>query len=149
MRRHGPLVAAALVAAATLAATAGAAVAPVTYKGFLYFPVANGKKVVGSPATVTVAGNTVTIKAANFRTKCRDARGRYTLPGNAIAFEWRGTLKGGVSVDGSYRPRDPNIVGELVAGGMFDPRSRAFTGRLTFTQSGNCQGTWDINAKAA
>ena len=70
MKRLVSAAAAALVGAAVLTAAAVAAVAPGTYKGNLYTGATKG-----AAATVTVAGNKVTIKAAKFAVKCQGASG--------------------------------------------------------------------------
>lgn len=141
MRRHVLLAAAAFVAAATLVATAGAAVTPGTYKGFLRWA---GKK--GQPATVTVVGNKVTIKAAKFPIKCRDGMGRFTRPGGPFAYEWRGTLKKGDRVDGSMKLPADNVAGVVTASGAFNPVEKSFGAVLSAELSGNCRGVWEIAA---
>ena len=132
----------ALIGAATLTAAAVAAVAPGTYKGSLHL--ASGAKIPGSPATVTVAGKKVTIKASKFAVKCQGPSGKYDMPSAPIKYVFKGTLKGN-AVSGSYLP-PLGGTGELfTAKGTFSPAKKSFIGKLSFV--GRCQGTSTIKAK--
>ena len=72
MKRHVLAAVVAIIGAATLTVSAVAAVAPGTYKGSLHL--ASGAKIPGSPATVTVAGKKVTIKAPKFADQVQGAQ---------------------------------------------------------------------------
>ena len=134
----------ALIGAATLTVAAAAAVAPGTYKGSLHL--ASGSKIPGAPATVTVAGNKVTIKAPKFTVKCLDPRGGYTMPTAPIKYEFKGTLKAN-KVSGNYMPPLGGTGEYFTAKGVFSPATKSFTGKLSFV--GKCQGTSTIKAKKA
>jgi hypothetical protein len=134
----------ALIAAATLTAAAVAAVAPGTYKGSLYL--ASGAKIPGAAATVKVAGKNVTITAPKFTVKCLDAAGEYTMPTAPIKYEFKGTLKGN-GVSGNYAPPLGGTGEYFTAKGTFSPKTRSFTGKLSFV--GRCQGTATVKAKKA
>ena len=132
----------ALIGAATLTASAVAAVAPGTYKGSLYL--ASGAKIPGSPATVTVVGKKVTIKAPKFAIKCQGPSGKYDMPSAPTRYEFKGTLKGN-KVSGNYAPPLGGTGEYYTANGTFSPAKKSFTGKLTFV--GRCQGTSMIKAK--
>jgi hypothetical protein len=134
----------ALIGAATLTVSAVAAVAPGTYRGSLHL--ASGAKIPGSPATVTVAGKKVTIKAPKFAVKCLDASGAYTLPTAPIKYEFKGTLKAN-KVSGNYIAPLGGTGEYFTAKGTFSPATKSFTGKLSFV--GKCQGTSTIKAKKA
>ncbi len=134
----------ALICAATLTATAAAAVAPGTYKGSLHL--ASGAKIPGSPATVTVVGKKVTIKAPKFAIKCQGPSGKYDMPSAPIKYEFKGTLKGN-AVSGSYLPPLGGTGEHFMAKGTFSPAKKSFTGTLSFV--GRCKGTSTIKAKKA
>ena len=126
--------AAALVGAATLAAAAPAAVAPGTYNG----------KIAGSPVTVAVAGNKVTIKAPKFPIKCLGPSGQYDAPSDPMKYEFKGTLNGN-KLSGTYRS-PVGGTGELfIAKGAFTPATKSFAGTLSF--HGHCRGTSAVKAK--
>jgi len=136
MKRHSLAGVVALIGAATLAVTATAAVAPGTYKG----------KIAGSPATVTVVGKKVTIKAPKFPIKCLGPSGAYDAPSAPMKYEFKGTLKGN-KVSGTYRS-PVGGTGELfIANGTFWPAKKSFTGTLSF--HGYCRGTSTIKANKA
>ena len=124
--------------------TALAAVAPGTYKGNLHL--ASGAKIPGSVATVTVAGNSVTIKATKFTVKCLDASGGYTMPSAPIKYEFKGTLKGN-AVSGNYISPLGGTGEYFTAKGTFSSTAKSFTGKLSFV--GKCKGTSAIKATKA
>jgi hypothetical protein len=132
----------ALIGAATLTAGAVAAVAPGTYKGSLYL--ASGAK--SSPATVTVVGKKVTIKATKFAIKCQGPSGKYDMPSSPIKYQFKGTLKGN-AVSGRYIPPLGGTGEYFTAKGTFSPAKKTFTGTLSFV--GRCKGTSTIKAKKA
>jgi hypothetical protein len=134
----------ALVGAATLTAGAVAAVAPGTYKGSLHL--ASGAKIPGSPATVTVVGKKVTIKAPKFAVKCQGPSGKYDMPSAPIKYQFKGTLKGN-AVSGSYIPPLGGTGEYFTVKGTFSPAKKSFTGTLSFV--GRCKGTSTIKAKKA
>ena len=134
----------ALIGAATLTSAAVAAVAPGTYRGSLYL--ASGAKIPGSPATVTVVGKKVTIKAPKFAVKCQGPSGKYDMPSAPIKYQFKGTLKGNV-VSGSYIPPLGGTGEHFMAKGTFSPAKKSFTGTLSFV--GRCKGTSMIKAKKA
>jgi hypothetical protein len=134
----------ALIGAATLTVAAVAAVAPGTYKGSLHL--ASGSKIPGSPATVTVAGKKVTIKAPKFAVKCLGPSGTYTMPSAPIKYEFKGTLKAN-AVSGNYIPPLGGTGEYFTAKGAFSPATKSFTGKLSFV--GRCRGTSTIRAKKA
>jgi hypothetical protein len=134
----------ALVGALLLTVAAVAAVAPGTYKGNLYQ--ANGAKIPNSPATLTVAGTKVTIKAPKFAVKCLAANGTYSTPTAPIKYEFKGTLKGN-AVSGTYIPPLGGTGEYFTAKGTFAPATKSFTGKLSFV--GKCQGTSTVKAKKA
>ena len=130
--------------AATLTSVAAAAVAPGTYRGSLHL--ASGAKIPGSPATVTVVGKKVTIKAPKFAIKCQGPSGKYDMPSAPIKYEFKGTLKGN-AVSGSYIPPLGGTGEYFTAKGTFWPAKKSFTGTLSFV--GRCKGTSTIKAKKA
>jgi hypothetical protein len=134
----------ALMGAVTLTAAAGAAVAPGTYKGSLHL--ASGAKIPGSPATVTVVGKKVTIKAPKFAVKCQGPSGKYDMPSAPIKYQFKGTLKGN-AVSGSYISPLGGTGEYFTAKGTFSPAKKSFTGTLSFV--GRCKGTSTIKAKKA
>ena len=134
----------ALIGAATLTSVAAAAVAPGTYRGSLHL--ASGAKIPGSPATVTVVGKKVTIKAPKFAIKCQGPSGKYDMPSAPIKYEFKGTLKGN-AVSGSYIPPLGGTGEYFTAKGTFWPAKKSFTGTLSFV--GRCKGTSTIKAKKA
>ena len=134
----------ALIGAATLTAAAVAAVAPGTYKGSLHL--ASGAKIPASPATVTVVGKKVTIKAPKFAVKCQGPSGKYDMPSAPIKYQFKGTLKGN-AVSGSYIPPLGGTGEYFTAKGTFSPAKKSFTGTLSFV--GRCKGTSTIKAKKA
>jgi len=134
----------ALIGAATLTAAAVAAVAPGTYRGSLYL--ASGAKIPGSPATVTVVGRKVTIKAPRFAVKCQGPSGKYDMPSAPIKYQFKGTLKGN-AVSGSYIPPLGGTGEYFTAKGTFSPARKSFIGTLSFV--GRCKGTSTIKAKKA
>lgn len=142
MKRHVLAAVAIFVGAATLATAAVAAVAPGTYKGSLHL--ASGAKIAGSPATVTVAGKRVTIKAPKFAVKCLGPSGGYTEPSAPIKYEFKGTLKGN-KVSGRYVSPLGGTGEYFTATGTFSPAAKSFTGKLSFV--GRCQGTASVKAK--
>jgi hypothetical protein len=142
MKRHVLAAVAALVGAGTLAVAAGAAVAPGTYKGNLVL--ASGAKIAGSPATVTVTGSNVTIKAPKFAVKCLGPSGGYTVPSAPIKYEFKGKLKGN-AVSGNYIPPLGGTGEYFTAKGTFTPAANSFSGKLSFV--GKCQGTSAVKAK--
>jgi hypothetical protein len=144
VKRHVLAAVVALIGAATLTAAAVAAVAPGTYKGSLHL--ASGSKIAGSPATVTVAGNKVTIKAPKFAVKCQAPSGEYTMPSAPITYEFKGTLKGN-AVSGNYIPPLGGTGEYFTAKGSFSPATKSFSGKLSFV--GKCQGTSTIRATKA
>jgi hypothetical protein len=144
MRRHVLAGAIAVIGAATLTVAAVAAVAPGTYKGSLHL--ASGPKIPGSPATITVAGNKVTIKAPKFAVKCIAPTGQYTMPAAPIKYEFKGTLKGN-AVNGDYRSPLGGTGEYFTAKGAFSPATKSFTGKLSFV--GHCRGTSTIKVKKA
>jgi hypothetical protein len=144
MKGHVLAAVVALIGAATLTAVAVAAVAPGTYKGSLHL--ASGAKIPGSPATVTVVGKKVTIKAPKFAVKCLGPTGGYTTPSAPIKYEFKGTLKGN-AVSGNYIPPLGGTGEYFTAKGTFSPATKSFTGKLSFV--GKCQGTSTIKAKKA
>ena len=144
MKRHVLAAVVALIGAATLTVAAVAAVAPGTYKGSLYL--ASGSKIPGSPATVTVVGNKVTIKAPKFAVKCLGPSGEYTMPSAPIKYEFKGKLKANV-VSGNYIPPLGGTGEYFTAKGAFSRVTKSFTGKLSFV--GKCKGTSTIRAKKA
>ena len=144
MKRHVLAGVVALIGAAMLTMAAVAAVAPGMYKGSLY--VASGSKTPGSPATVTVTGNKVTIKAPKFEVKCPSASGEYTTSADPVKYEFKGTLKAN-AVSGTYIPPLGGTGEYFTAKGTFSPVTKSFTGALSYV--GHCKGTWTIKAKKA
>ncbi len=144
MKRHVLAGVVALIGAATLTSAAVAAVVPGTYKGSLHL--ASGAKIPGSPATVTVAGNKVTIKAPKFAIKCQGPSGKYDMPSAPIKYEFKGTRKGN-AVSGTYIPPLGGTGEYFTAKGTFSPAKKSFTGTLSFV--GRCKGTSTIKAKKA
>jgi hypothetical protein len=144
MGRHVLAAVVALIGAATLTVSAVAAVAPGTYKGNLHQ--ASGAKIAGSPATVTVSGKKVTIKAPRFPIKCQGPSGKYDMPSAPTKYEFKGTLKGN-AVSGQYVSPLGGTGEYFTAKGTFSPAKKSFTGKLTFV--GRCKGTSTIKAKKA
>ena len=144
MKRHVLAAVVAIIGATTLTVSAVAAVAPGTYKGSLYW--ASGAKIPGSPATVTVVGKKVTIKAPKFAVKCQGPSGKYDMPSAPIKYMFKGTLKGN-AVSGNYIPPLGGTGEYFTAKGTFSPAKKSFTGKLWFV--GKCQGTSTIKAKKA
>jgi hypothetical protein len=142
MKRHVLATVVAIIGAATLTVAAVAVVAPGTYKGSLHL--ASGAKIPGSPATVTVAGKKVTIKAPKFAVKCQGPSGKYDIPSAPIKYVFKGTLKGN-AVSGNYIPPLGGTGEYFTAKGAFSPAKKSFTGKLSFV--GKCQGTSTIKAK--
>ena len=143
MKRHFSAAVVALVAALALTAAAVAAVAPGTYKGHLY---AGATKVVGSPATVAVAGTKVTIKVPKFPIKCLGPSGKFDAASAPMKYEFKGTLKGN-AVSGNYISPLGGTGEYFTAKGTFTAATKTFTGKLTFT--GRCKGTSTVKAKKA
>ena len=144
MKRHVLAGVVALIGAATLTSAAVAAVAPGTYKGSLHL--ASGSKIPGSPATVTVVGKNVTIKAPKFAIKCQGPSGKNDLPSAPIKYVFKGTLKGN-AVSGNYIPPLGGTGEFFTAKGNFLPAKKSFIGTLSFV--GRCKGTSTIKAKKA
>ena len=140
MKRHVLASVVALIGAATLTSVAAAAVAPGTYRGSLYL--ASGAKIPGSPATVTVVGKKVTIKASKFAIKCQGPSGKYDMPSAPTRYEFKGN-----AVSGSYIPPLGGTGEYFTAKGTFWPAKKSFTGTLSFV--GRCKGTSAIKAKKA
>ncbi len=134
----------AFIGAAMLTMAAVAAVAPGTYKGSLY--VVSGSKTPSSPATITVTGNKVTIKAPKFEVKCPSPTGEYKTSAEPVKYEFKGTLKAN-AVSGSYIPPLGGTGEYFTAKGTFSPVTKSFTGALSYV--GHCKGTWAIRAKKA
>jgi hypothetical protein len=134
----------AVIGAAMLTVSAVAAVAPGTYKGSLYL--ANGNKIANAPATVTVAGNKVTIKAPRLPVGCLDPNGGYTAPSAPMKYEFKGTLKGN-SVTGNYISPLGGTGEYFTAKGTFSSATKSFTGKISFV--GKCKGTSTIKVKKA
>ena len=137
MKRH--VLTAGLVAIAALSlltVAAGAAVAPGTYKGYLYL--ANGAKNSLSPATISVVGTKVTINTPRLPIKCLSASGTYTMDSAPIKYVYKGTLKGN-QVSGTYVAPLGGTGEYFVAKGSFFPATKSFVGKLSFM--GKCQGT--------
>ncbi len=143
MKRLVSAAAAALVGAAVLTVAAVAAVAPGTYKGHLY---TGATKIANAPATITVAGSKVTIKAAKFAVKCQGASGAFDQPAAPIKYEFTGTLKGN-SVSGTYIPPLGGTGEYFTAKLTYAAATKSFTGKLSF--AGKCQGTSTVKAKKA
>ena len=130
-----------LVGALLLTVAAVAAVAPGTYKGNLY---AGATKL--APATVTVAGNKVTIKVAKFPIKCQGPSGKYDMPSAPMKYEFKGTLKGN-AVSGTYIAPLGGTGEYATAKGTFVPATKSFSGKIGFV--GKCQGSSTVKAKKA
>jgi hypothetical protein len=130
-----------VVGAATVTVAAVAAVAPGTYKGSLYL--ANGAKIVNAPATVSVVGTKVTIKAPRLPVKCLSPMGTYTAPGAPMRYEFKGTLKGN-AVSGNYISPVGGTGEYFMAKGSFVPATKSFVGKLSFV--GRCKGTSTVRA---
>ena len=143
MRRTLLAATAALVLASALTAVAVAAVTPGTYKGNLH---ASGAKIANAPATITVAGNKVTIKAPKLPVKCQSATGAFDKPSAPIKYEFKGTLKGN-SVSGTYIPPLGGTGEYFTAKVVYSPATKSFSGKLGFV--GKCQGTSTVKAKKA
>ena len=133
-----------LVGAATVAAAAVAAVTPGTYKGSLYQ--ANGAKIVNAPATVSVVGTKVTIKAPRLPVKCLSPRGTYTTPAAPMPYEFKGTLNAN-AVSGNYVSPVGGTGEYFTAKGSFFPATKSFVGKLSFF--GKCKGTSTVRATKA
>ena len=129
-----------VVGAATVT-VAAAAVAPGTYKGSLYQ--ANGAKIVNAPATVSVVGTKVTIKAPRLPVKCLSPMGTYTAPGAPMRYEFKGTLKGN-AVSGNYISPLGGTGEYFTAKGSFVPATKSFVGKLSYV--GKCKGTSTVRA---
>ncbi len=141
MKRLVSAAAVALVGAAILTVSAVAAVAPGTYKGHLY---TGATKIANAPATITVAGNKVTIKVAKFTVKCQGPSGAYDQPTAPIKYEFKGTLKGN-SVSGTYVPPLGGTGEYFTAKLTYAAATKSFSGKLAFV--GKCQGTSTVKAK--
>ena len=135
----------ALIGAATLTVSAVAAVAPGTYKGSLHL--ASGAKIAGSPATVTVAGSKVTIKAPKFPIKCMAPTGKFTMPSAPTKYLFKGTIKGG-KVSGNYIAPLAGNGEYFSAKGTFSRATKSFAGTLSVVQQ-MCRGSATIKAKKA
>ena len=131
----------ALIGAAVLAAAAVAAVAPGTYKGNVYAGAAKG-----APATVTVAGNKVTIKVAKFPIKCIGPTGKFDMASAPMKYEYKGTLKGN-SVSGMYVNPLGGTGEYFTAKLTYAAATKTFSGKIGFV--GRCQGTSTVKAKKA
>jgi hypothetical protein len=134
-------VAAALGTVLAITAVAVAAVAPGAYKGSLY---QGAKKLANAPATVTVAGAKVTIKAPRLPVKCQAPDGTFTASGDPQAYEFKGTIKGN-TVSGTYISPLGGTGEYHTAKGTFAPATKTFVGKLSFT--GRCKGTATVRAK--
>ncbi len=137
MKRTVLACAAALVGASMLATTASAAVLPGTYKG---------KVAGGAAATVTVAGNKVTINVAKFPIKCLAPTGTYTQP-SATKYVFKGTIKAG-KVSGTYVAPLAGNGEYFKAKGTFYRATKSFVGTLGVVQQ-MCRGTAAVKAKKA
>ena len=143
MKRQVSAAAVALVGAATLTVSAMAAVPPGAYKGHLY----NGTtKLASAPATVTVAGTTVTVKVAKFPIKCQGPSGKFDQPSAPMKYEFKGKLKGNV-VSGTYISPLGGTGEYFTAKLTYAAATKSFTGKLGFV--GRCQGTSTVKAKKA
>ena len=131
----------ALVGAATLAVSAMAAPAPGTYKGNVF---AGATK--GAPATVAVAGTTVTIKVAKFPIKCQGPSGKFDMASAPMKYEFKGTLKGN-SVSGNYINPLGGTGEYFTAKLTYAAATKSFAGKIGFV--GRCQGTSTMKAKKA
>ena len=100
----------------------------------------------GAPATITVAGSKVTIKAAKFAVKCQGASGAFDQPAAPIKYEFKGTLKGN-SVSGTYIPPLGGTGEYFTAKLTYAAATKSFSGKLSFV--GKCQGTSTVKAKKA
>ncbi len=130
-----------LVGAALLAVSAVAAPAPGTYKGNLYTGATKQ-----APATVTVAGNKVTIKVAKFPIKCQGPSGKFDMASAPMKYEYKGTLKGN-SVSGNYISPLGGTGEFFTAKLMYAAATKSFTGKIGFV--GRCKGTSTVKAKKA
>ena len=141
MKRQLSAAAVALVGAATLTVSAMAAVPPGTYKGHLY----NGAtKLVSAPATVTVAGTTVTVKVAKFPIKCQGPSGKFDMASPPMKYEFKGTVKGN-AVSGSYVNPLGGTGEYFTAKLTYAAATKSFSGKLSFV--GRCKGTSAVKAK--
>ena len=131
-----------LIGAATVTVAAVAAPAPGTYKGSLYL--AGGAKIVNAPATISVVGAKVTIKAPRLPVKCLSPSGTYTAAGAPMRYEFKGTLKGN-AVSGNYISPVGGTGEYFTAKGSFFPATKTFVGKLSFV--GRCKGTSTVRAK--
>jgi len=141
MKRLVSAAAVALVGAAILTVSALAAVAPGTYKGNVY---AGATK--GAAATVTVAGNKVTIKVPKFPIKCLGASGKYDMASAPMKYEFKGTLKGNV-VSGQYISPLGGTGEYFTAKLTYAAATKSFSGKIGFV--GRCQGSSTLKAKKA
>ena len=141
MKRLVSAAAVALVGAAILTVSAVAAVAPGTYKGNLYTGATKG-----AAATVTVAGNKVTIRATKFAVKCQGPSGAYDQPAAPMKYEFKGTLKGN-SVSGTYVSPLGGTGEYFTAKLTYAATTKSFSGKLAFV--GKCQGSSMVKAKKA
>lgn len=139
MKRSMSAAVAGVVGVLVLAGAAVAAVAPGTYKGNLY---SGATKL--APATVTVAGDKVTIKVAKFPIKCQDASGKFSVASAPVKYEFKGTLKGS-TVSGTYIPPLGGTGEYFTAKGTFASATRSFSGKLGSV--GKCRGTWTVKVK--
>jgi hypothetical protein len=130
-----------LAGAAMLTAAAVAAVAPGTYKGNLYTGATKQ-----APATVTVAGNKVTIKVAKFPIKCIGPSGKFDMASAPMKYEYKGTLKGN-SVNGMYINPLGGTGEYFTAKVTYAAATKSFAGKIGFV--GRCQGTSTVKAKKA
>ena len=147
MKRHVLAAVVAIIGAATLTVSAVAAVAPGTYKGSLHL--ASGAKIPASPATVTVAGNKVTIKAPKFPDQVPwrpPASSRPALGPDEVRVQ--GDDQGRKKVSGNYIAPLAGNGEYFSAKGTFSRATKSFAGTLSVVQQ-MCRGSATIKAKKA
>lgn len=108
---------------------------------------ASGAKIANAPATISVVGIKVTIKAPRLPAKGLSPSGTYRVPRAPIAYEFKGTLKG-KTVSGNYAPPLGGTGEYFVAKGTFFPATKTFVGKLSVVTRGY-QGTSTVRAKKA
>lgn len=108
---------------------------------------ASGAEIANAPATISVVGIKVTIKAPRLPAKGLSPSGTYRVPRAPIAYESKGTLKGN-TVSGNYAPPLGGTGEYFVAKGTFFPATMTFVGKLSVVTRGY-QGTSTVRAKKA